>query len=85
MVFLGRRRSEPRSRANNLPLEAVLVVVMTATAGFLIAVSFRAEDRVGAAEADATLRVRLVAAKWRWRFEYPQQRVVVQGRDGEIP
>ena len=85
MVFLGRRRSEPRSRANNLPLEAVLVGVLTVTAGLLIAVSFHAEDRVGAAEADATLRVRLVAAKWRWRFEYPQQRVVVQGRDGDIP
>jgi heme/copper-type cytochrome/quinol oxidase subunit 2 len=85
MVVLGRRRSEAESRANNIPLEAGLVAVLVVTAGFLVAVSFRAEERVGAAEADATLRVRLVAAKWRWRFEYPQQGVVVQGRDGEMP
>src|SRR4051812_29537200 len=85
MVALGRRRSEPGERANNMPLEVALVVVLAVSAGVLVAVSFHAEDRVGEAEADAHLRVNLVAAKWRWRFEYPAQRVVVQGRDGETP
>jgi cytochrome c oxidase subunit 2 len=85
MVALGRRRAEPSERANNLPLEIGLVVVLAVTAGILVAVSFHAEDRVGEAEAHAQLRVNLVAAKWRWRFEYPAQHVVVQGRDGEAP
>jgi cytochrome c oxidase subunit 2 len=55
------------------------------TAGLLIAVSFHAEDRVGAAEADATLRVRLVAAKWRWRFEYPALGKTIQGTETRVP
>jgi cytochrome c oxidase subunit II len=54
-------------------------------AGILVAVTFNAEDRVGAAEPGAAVRVRIVAAKWRWRFEYPAQRVVVQGAEGVIP
>ncbi len=85
MVLLGRRRREPRRRANNVPLELALVTLLAVTAASLVAVSFSAEDRVGEAKADAPLRIRVVAAKWRWRFEYPAQRVVVQGRDGEIP
>jgi len=85
MVWRGRRRSEPRQRANNVPLEAAFVGVLVVTVGVLVTISFRAEDRVGEAQASAPLKVRVIAAKWRWRFEYPAQKVVVQGRDGEAP
>jgi cytochrome c oxidase subunit 2 len=85
MVWRGRRRREPKQRANNVPLEAALVAVLAATAATLVVISFHAEDRVGEASAHAQLRVKVIAAKWRWRFEYPAQRVVVQGDDGEIP
>ena len=85
MVALGRRRAEPGRRKNNLPLELAIVALLAATAATLIAVSFSAEDRVGEAQASAPLRVRVVAAKWRWRFEYPAQGKVVQGGDGEAP
>jgi len=85
MVVLGRRRAEPSRRANNVPLEGAIVAILALTAGALVWVSFSAEDRVGEAEGAAAVRIDVVAAKWRWRFEYPEQGVVVQGTEGEIP
>jgi cytochrome c oxidase subunit II len=84
-VWRGRRRAEPGRRTENNVLEAVYVTLLAVVAGLLVAVSFSSENRVGAAEARPALRVRLVAAKWRWRFEYPAQRVVVQGTEARVP
>jgi cytochrome c oxidase subunit 2 len=85
LAWRGRRRSRPAERAANTPLELALVVLLAVTAGVLVAVSFSGENRVGEAEAGARLQIRIVAAKWRWRFEYPAQRVVVQGVEGRVP
>jgi cytochrome c oxidase subunit 2 len=85
LAWRGRRRTEPSRRANNLPFEVVFAVVLVVTAAILITVSFRADDRERTAQAGDRVRIDVVAAKWRWRFEYPDEGVVVQGRTGEIP
>jgi cytochrome c oxidase subunit II len=85
LVWRGRRRAEPGRRTENNALEAVYVAVLAVVAGLLVAVSFSAEDRVGAAEPRPALKVHVVAAKWRWRFEYPAQQVVVQGTEARVP
>jgi cytochrome c oxidase subunit 2 len=84
-VWRGRRRAQPGRRAESNVLEAAYVALLAVVAGLLVAVSFSAEDRIGAAEARPALRVRVVAAKWRWRFEYPAQHVVVQGTEARVP
>jgi cytochrome c oxidase subunit II len=85
LAWRGRSRAEPRRRANHVPLEAACMVLLVIAATTLIAISFSAEDRVGSAQAGTAERIRVVAAKWRWRFEYPAYGVVLQGREGEIP
>jgi cytochrome c oxidase subunit 2 len=85
LAWRGRSRAEPRGRANHVPLEAAWLVLLVIAATTLIAISFSAEDRVGSAQAGTAERVRVVAAKWRWRFEYPAYGVVVQGHEGEVP
>ncbi len=85
LVWRGRRRAEPSRRANNLPLEIAYAVLLVVTAAILITISFRADDRERTAQAGERVRIHVVAAKWRWRFEYPDDGVVIQGRTGEIP
>jgi heme/copper-type cytochrome/quinol oxidase subunit 2 len=85
MVWRGRRRDEPAGRASSTPLEAAYAVLLAVTVAFLVAVSFRADDRERSAVAGERVRIHVVAAKWRWRFEYPDSGAVVQGRTGEVP
>jgi cytochrome c oxidase subunit 2 len=85
LAWRGTRRKNPSRRANNLPLELAYAVVLVIAAALLITVSFRADDRERTAQAGEHVRIHVVAAKWRWRFEYPDDGVVIQGRSGEIP
>jgi cytochrome c oxidase subunit 2 len=85
LAWRGRRRAEPSRRANNMPLEAAYAVLLVVTAAILITISFRADDRERTAQAGERVRIHVVAAKWRWRFEYPDAGVVIQGQTGEIP
>jgi cytochrome c oxidase subunit 2 len=85
LAWRGSRRKEPSHRGNNLPLELAYTVLLVATAAILIAISFRADDRERTAQAGERVHIDVVAAKWRWRFEYPDDGVVIQGRTGEIP
>jgi cytochrome c oxidase subunit 2 len=84
-VWRGRRRALGRGRSENNLLEAAYVAVLAVTAGILVAVSFGSEDDVRAASSAPALRVRVVAAKWRWRFEYPAQGIAIQGTETRVP
>jgi cytochrome c oxidase subunit 2 len=84
-VWRGRRRAQPGGREKNTPLELAYALVLAAVVALLVTVTFRNNDRELSAQAGERVRVHVVAAKWRWRFEYPDDGVVVQGRDGEIP
>jgi cytochrome c oxidase subunit 2 len=70
----------PRGGESNVALEAGYVVVLAAVAALLVTFTFRTESKVDALAAAPALRVHVVAAKWRWRFEYPGG-VVQQGTD----
>jgi cytochrome c oxidase subunit II len=85
LAWRGRRRAEPRGRANNTPLEVAYVAALGLTVAFLVTTSFRADDRERSAVAGERLRIHVIAAKWRWRFEYPDDGVVIQGHDGRVP
>jgi cytochrome c oxidase subunit 2 len=84
-AWRGRRRAEPSRRANNVPVEVAYALVLAVTAAVLVAITFRADDRERTAQAGEHVRIHVVAAKWRWRFDYPDEGVVVQGRTGRIP
>ena len=84
-VWRGRRRSRAGGRTENNLLEGLYVALLAVAAGLLVAVTFGAEDDVRAADAAPGLRVRVVAAKWRWRFEYPAQRITIQGTETRVP
>jgi len=84
-VWRGRRRAQPGGRSENNLAEGIYVAVLAVTAAILVAISFSSEDSVRAAQAAPGLRVRVVAAKWRWRFEYPAQRIAIQGAEGRVP
>jgi cytochrome c oxidase subunit 2 len=84
-VWRGRRRAEGRGRSENNLLEGAYVGVLAVTAGILVAVTFGGENEVRAAGATPGLRVHVVAAKWRWRFEYPASGKVVQGTETRVP
>jgi cytochrome c oxidase subunit 2 len=85
LAWRGSRRKQSSGRASNLALEVGYAVVLIVTAAMLIAISFRGDDRERTAQAVEQVRIHVVAAKWRWRFEYPDDGVVIQGRTGEIP
>jgi len=84
-VRRGRRRARSAGRSGNQLLEGLYVAILAVVAGILVAVSFSAENRVGEAEASPGVRIRVIAAKWRWRFEYPAERVAIQGTEARIP
>jgi cytochrome c oxidase subunit 2 len=84
-VWRGRRRAHGRGRSERNLAEAFYVGGLAVVAGILVAVSFGSEDDVRAAAARPGLRVHIVAAKWRWRFEYPAQRIVIQGTETRVP
>jgi cytochrome c oxidase subunit II len=84
-VWRGRRRARGRGRSERNVLEAIYVAALAVTAGILVAVSFTSEDGVRAASTTPAVKVRVIAAKWRWRFEYPAQRIAVQGTETRVP
>jgi len=84
-VWRGRRRAVSAGRRGDHLLEGAYVAVLAVVAGTLVAVSFSAENRVGEAEASPGVRIRVIAAKWRWRFEYPADRIAIQGTEGRVP
>jgi cytochrome c oxidase subunit 2 len=82
LVWRGRRRAEPRGPEESNRVEAVYAAVLAAIAAVLIVATYRALDRENARAAGAPVVVRVVAAKWDWRFEYPGGRVEVGAPNG---
>ena len=84
-VWRGRRRARGGGRSEHNVAEGIYVAVLAGAAGLLVAISFRAENDVRAAGAAPGLRVHVVAAKWRWRFEYPDRGIAIQGTETRVP
>ena len=77
-----RRRADPSRRRDNLPLEGAYVALLVVITAGLVALTLTVDDRIGEANADRRGEpVRVLAARWHWRFEYPRRGVVVEGMD----
>jgi cytochrome c oxidase subunit II len=81
VVIRGRRRERPSRRRNRTGLEVAYAGALVVVAAVLIALTFSTEGRIDEPQARAAERVRVIAARWHWRFEYPDRGVVVRGTD----
>jgi cytochrome c oxidase subunit II len=81
-VLTGRRRSAPRGPEERNGLELAIAGLLAAVVAVLVVATFRALDRESAAASGDRVVVRVVAAKWDWRFEYPNGHVETGARNG---
>jgi cytochrome c oxidase subunit II len=85
-VWRGARRSAPRGPDESHRFEIAYALVLAVVVAGLVAVTFREQSRIDAAKAAPVargdVRVRVVAAKWNWRFVYPGLGIAVAGRPG---
>jgi cytochrome c oxidase subunit 2 len=77
LLARGARRAVPGRRSEALPLELAYAAALACVAGFLVWVTFRAETPIDRTAAHPGLRIRVTAAQWSWRFEYPNGASVV--------
>ncbi|UGS38369.1 cytochrome c oxidase subunit II [Capillimicrobium parvum] len=75
-VFLWRfrREREPSRTSEHMTLELVWVGIVAAIVVVLVIATFRVESRVDAVAPRPALAVHVEAAKWNWRFTYPDGR-----------
>jgi cytochrome c oxidase subunit 2 len=81
-VWRGRRRARSGGREERPVAEAVYVGTLAAIVAVLVAVTFTAQGGLEAATAKPGVAVRVTAAKWNWRFDYPGTGIAVVGRPG---
>lgn len=68
----GARRGRPgRSHSQALVFEGVYALLLAGVVAVLVWVTFTAETPIDRIVADPALRLKVVAAQWSWRFEYP--------------
>jgi cytochrome c oxidase subunit 2 len=82
LAWRGRRRARAGGPTEAHRLEIAYGAALTVVAGILVAITFHAQGQVEAADARPGVDVRVVAAKWNWRFSYPGLGVQVVGRPG---
>jgi cytochrome c oxidase subunit 2 len=70
LLWTGARRRAPGRRSEANRLECVYAVVLGATVGVLVWVTFTAETPIDRLVARPALRVSVVAAQWSWTFRY---------------
>jgi cytochrome c oxidase subunit 2 len=70
LLFAGARRRSPGRRSEANRLEAVYAVVLGATVGVLVWITFTAETPIDRLVPRAGLQVSVVAAQWSWTFRY---------------
>lgn len=72
LLARGARRSHPASgRSQALVFEVAYAMLLAGTVAVLLWVTFTAETPIDRPVSDPALRMRVVAAQWSWRFEYP--------------
>jgi cytochrome c oxidase subunit 2 len=72
LLVRGARRSRPAGgRSQALVFEAAYAMLLAGVVAVLLWVTFTAETPIDRTVSDPALRIRVVAAQWSWRFEYP--------------
>jgi cytochrome c oxidase subunit II len=71
LVRGARRRHAPGRKSDAPRFELVYAFVLACVVAVLVTITFRTETPLDQAIASPALRVRVTAAQWSWRFEYP--------------
>jgi cytochrome c oxidase subunit 2 len=71
LLVRGARRERPGRRSEAVRLESVYAVALAGVGAFLLWTTFRAETPIDRTVASPGLRIRVFAAQWSWRLEYP--------------
>lgn len=72
LLIAGARRSRPAGgRSQALAFELAYALLLAGVVAVLLWVTFTAETPLDRTVSDPALRLRVVAAQWNWRFEYP--------------
>jgi cytochrome c oxidase subunit II len=86
LVRYRRRGDEvPPGREGPPIVEGLYALVLAGVVVFLLAMTFRTDDRVIEVSADPGVEVDVTAFQWGWRFTYPDEDVTVVGDDRRPP
>jgi cytochrome c oxidase subunit II len=86
LVRYRRRDDElPRRREGPPILEGLYALLLAGVVVFLVAMTFRTDDRVIEVSADPGLEIDVTAFQWGWRFTYVDEGVTVVGDDRRPP
>lgn len=85
-----RRRSDrlPRQVRENIPFELAYTAIPLVIVLALFVITFvtvRSVDAEAESDSDVDLVVDVIGFRWQWRFEYPEDGVVVNGTEEDIP
>lgn len=86
-VVRYRRRGDELPRGREAPpiLEGLYALVLAGVVVFLVAATFRTNDRETELASNPGARVDVTAFQWGWRFAYPDEGVTVVGDDTRAP
>jgi len=85
--FRFRRRGSrvPRQVHYNVPIEALYVALPFVIIGVLFYYTARDETYVDKLTKNPDVRIGVVGFQWNWQFNYPDEKLQVTGRPGQIP
>jgi cytochrome c oxidase subunit II len=84
--YRSRSREVPRGRDEHQPLEIGYGIALACVAAFLIWLTFsRMPGNEAKSASGPPVEVRVTAARWNWRFEYPGSGIVEQGTKRHVP
>jgi cytochrome c oxidase subunit II len=71
LLVRGRLRGRPGGRHEAMAVEGAYALALAGVVAFLLYTTFTTETPIDKAVASPGVRIRVVAAQWSWRFEYP--------------
>jgi cytochrome c oxidase subunit 2 len=81
VLFRARKAGSPSQREEAWWVPWVYGAGLAAVVAFLLVLTFNAQDKISAKVGRPGLQVKVTAAKWNWRFDYPAQHISQIGGD----
>jgi cytochrome c oxidase subunit 2 len=76
LLVRGARRQVPGARSRATAFELTYALLLSCVAALLVWTTFRAETPIDRTVSNPALHIKVIAAQWSWRFEYPNGRTV---------